>query len=170
VVKLEIPNDTRFSGAIRMYELLLRSKYCVTHYCTYGEHKNLFIGLMLTDEEWSMIAETHSVLKITNLLAMTSQTQTIDSNCLSYYNVHTAWHILCTSLKYKVVDLDSIKNPTTLMKENRYENCKKINLLPYTTTLINRFHAEFDHYFNFPDSDQQLMMVFHPLMVRAGFE
>jgi hypothetical protein len=109
-------------------------------------------------------------LKVTNLLAMTSQQQSIDSNCLSYYNVHTARYILCTSMKYKVVDLDSIKNPFLLMKDNIYDNCKKTNLSLYARTLIDRFHSEFDNYFNFPDSDQQLMMVFHPLMVRAGFE
>jgi hypothetical protein len=28
---------------------------------------------------------------------------------------------------------------------------------------------EFDHYFASPDSDQILMMVFHPLMLRKGF-
>jgi hypothetical protein len=117
-----------------------------------------------------MVAKTHAILKVANLLAMTSQTQSINSNRLSFFNVHNACYVLSSSLKYKVVDLDKINSPMILTKDNKYETVKKINLLPFTNRLIDRFHVEFDHYFGFPDSDQQLMMVFHPLMVRAGFE
>jgi hypothetical protein len=56
------------------------------------------------------------------------------------------------------------------MKDNKYNNCKKGRLLDYTEELFNCFHIEFDNYFRAPDSDQILIMVFHPLMIRAGFK
>jgi hypothetical protein len=170
VIKLEIPNDTRVSGVFRMYDTLLRSKHAIVNYCTYGNDKRLFNDLMLSDDEWQMVAETHAVLKITNLLAMSSQTQSVDQNCMSFFNVHTARYLLTTKEQFRVVQLKRINSPTTLMKDNKYDNCKTTGLLDFTNQLINRFHIEFDNYFKEPDSDQILMMVFHPLMMRAGFE
>lgn len=46
---------------------------------------------------------------------------------------------------------------------------KKNELMEETQFLIERLVNEFNKYFPHPDSDQLLMMMFHPIMVHSGF-
>jgi hypothetical protein len=43
-------------------------------------------------------------------------------------------------------------------------------LNPLTQTLLERLVKEFDFYFKYPDGDQTLMMIFHPVMIWRGFK
>jgi hypothetical protein len=85
VCKLEIPNDTRMSGIFSMYESLLRSKKSLILYCTNSRDSMLFKDLLISDEEWNLVAETYAILQMTNVLAMLSQ-----QDCFSYYYVAKA--------------------------------------------------------------------------------
>jgi hypothetical protein len=67
VCKLEIPNDTRISGIFIMYESLLRSKKPLTLYCTNSRDSTLFKDMILSDEEWNLVAEIYAILQITNI-------------------------------------------------------------------------------------------------------
>ncbi|MGL4342899.1 MAG: hypothetical protein ACRCSZ_10905, partial [Lactococcus lactis] len=137
-----------------------------------SSERAVYKDISLDDNDWQLVAEVHLILKVMNLLAMTSQQQSVESNCFSYYHVVSARYYLKSSTEFPVIDLknkaqwqpttDVCKIPTILIQ--------KENLMESTIELIDRFEKEFLHYFKAPDSDQILMMIFHPLMAWMGFE
>ena len=169
-LKLEIPNDTRVSGVFRMYESVLRAKKSLTLFCTnYEEYKELFQPLLLTTEEWQDVAETHAILKILNVVAMTSQQESVDSNVMSYIQIQTArYNITCRS-EFPVIQINGNWKPNTDINKIPTNTLSKNQLSQNSRNLINNFQREFTNYFKSPDSDQQTMMVFHPVIVCGGF-
>jgi hypothetical protein len=105
-----------------------------------------------------------------DLLAHTSQQDGIDSNCLTYFFVATARHAITSSAIYNVIDISQLWNPDISLNKIQTISKRKEELLPETITLINRLENEFGKYFPKPDTDQIMMMVFHPIMVWNGFE
>lgn len=171
VNKLEIPNDTRVSGVFYMYESILRPRKCIMMFCTVSSERAVYKDLNLDDYDWQLLAETHAVLKVMNILAMTSQQQSVESNCFSYYHVVNARFYLRTSTEFEVFDLSKDHwLPTTDINKIPTVVMLKEDLMSSTQKLIDRFEDEFQNYFAEPDSDQILMMVFHPLMIWMGFE
>jgi hypothetical protein len=170
VRKLYIPNDTRVSGIFYMYESVLKSRKCIKFYVTGSTEKSFYLNLKLTEPEWQLVAETHAVLKVMNVLAMTSQKESIDSNCFSYYSVANARYFVESKRKLKVIDLGANWNPSCEVSKLPMVNMQLENLRPETQTLIERLVKEFDHYFRGPDSDQIMMMIFHPVMVWRGLK
>ena len=171
VNRLIIPNDTRVSGVFLMYESVLRSRTCIMMYTTVSSERAVYKDISLDDNDWQFIAETHSILKVMNLLAMTSQQQSVESNCFSYYHVVSARYYLKASTEFPIIDLKNDHwKPTTEISKIPTTFILKENLMATTVELIDRFENEFLHYFKAPDSDQILMMVFHPLMAWLGFE
>jgi hypothetical protein len=171
VNRLIIPNDTRVSGIFLMLECVLRSRTCIMMYTTVSPDRAVYKDISLDDVDWQFIAEIHSILKVMNLLAMTSQQQSVESNCFSYYHVVSARFYLKSSTEFPVIDINKDNwKPTTEMSKIPTTLILKENLMANTVELIDRFEAEFLNYFKTPDSDQILMMVFHPLMAWMGFE
>lgn len=168
VRKLELPNDTRVSGVFLMYESMLRSYRCITSYCR-SEEKD-FKDLVLTTADWQLLAETHSILQVMNCVAMTSQQESVESNCFSYYQVVTARYCLANVKKFRVVDLNGYWSPSEEVSNIEAKQLLREDMMPESLVLINRFEQEFKNYFEHPDSDQLLMMVFNPVMVWMGFE
>ena len=171
VNRLLIPNDTRVSGVFLMFESVLRSRKCIMMYTTVSMERNVYKDINLDDYDWQFIAETHSILKVMNVLAMTSQKQTVESNCFSYYHAVSARFYLKSSTEFPVIDLSNDQwKPTTEVSKIPTTMIRRDKLLESTVELVERFETEFGNYFKAPDSDQILMMVFHPLMAWMGFE
>jgi hypothetical protein len=172
VIKLLIPNETRVSGVFTMYESLLRSMKCINHYCLRSTEANLYADLMLTEAQWTTVTETYALLLTTNRLAMTSQIDSVDANCFSYYNVaKTRDSVLkLTQMGMNVIDLNATWAPTTEPSLIPTIHKEYYELHEDTQTLIDRFVTEYDNYFPFPDSDQIQMMLLHPVMVWKGLE
>lgn len=169
VNKLYLPNDTRVSGIFYMYESCLRSRRCINFYLTGSPEKNFYDKYKLTESEWQLVAETHAVLKVMNVLAMTSQKESVDSNCFSYYSVANARYFVEVKKTLKVVDICNTWNPSTPISKWPMVTMAIGQLKDDTQVLLKRLVKEFDHYFPGPDSDQKMMMVLHPVMVWRGF-
>ena len=172
VRKLVVPNDTRVSGIYHMFESVLRSYKCINLYMTGCEDKDKdeFKATLLTPVEWQFIAELHAVMKVMNVLAMTSQKQSVDSNCFSYYSVAYARFIVESAKNLKVIDLSQNYNTTTAVSKIPTITLQ-INQLQYNTQcFIDRLVKEFNSYFRYPDSDQIIMMILHPVMAWRGLE
>lgn len=171
VNRLIIPNDTRVSGVFLMFESMLRSRKCIMMYTTVSSERNIYKDINVDDSDWQSIAEIYCILKVMNILAMTSQQQSVESNCFSYYHAVSARYYLRSSNEFPIVDLKNDQwKPTTEVTKIPTTLVAKGDLLNTTVELINRFDKEFNIYFKEPDSDQILMMVFHPLMAWMGFE
>lgn len=171
VRKLVNPNDTRVSGIYHMFESVLRSYKCITRYMTGCDDKDKeeFQKVLLTPTEWQFMAELYAVMKVMNVLAMTSQKQSVDSNCFSYFSVAYSRFFVETTKSLKVIDIcynidptvDVLKIPTNTLQINQLQE--------NTQTFITRLVKEFNSYFSGPDGDQVKMMAFHPVMVWRGF-
>ena len=172
VIKLLIPNETRVSGVFTMYESLLRSMKCINQYCLLSTEANLYADVMLTEAQWTSVAETYALLLITNRLAMTSQIDSVDANCFSYYNVAKTRDSVnkITQMGMNVVDVNSGWAPTIEPSAIPTVHKEYFQLQLETQTLIDRFVNEYDTYFPFPDSDQIQMMLLHPVMAWKGLE
>jgi hypothetical protein len=168
--KLELPNDTRVSGVFAMYESALKSRKCINMFCNNGVDQSLYRELMLNDLDWIRMSETYSILKITNELSKYSQEDNVDANCFSYYHVASAKYYITQLKSIKVFDLSA--HWTADIDVTKIPQIQKTRdeLNEETKKLIDRFKIEFDKYFPRPDSDQLLMMLFHPVMVWAGFK
>jgi hypothetical protein len=172
VIKLLIPNETRVSGVFTMYESLLRSMKCINQYCLLSTEANLYSDVILTEKQWTSVAETYALLLITNRLAMTSQIDSVDANCFSYFNVaKTRDSVLkITQMGMNVVDVNSGWAPTIEPSAIPTVHKEYFELEIETQNLIDRFVKEYDNYFPFPDSDQIQMMLLHPVMAWKGLE
>lgn len=170
VRKLVNPNDTRVSGIFFMFESVLRSYKCLTRYMTGSVFKNEFTEFILTSNEWQLLAEFYAVMKIMNVLAMTSQKQSVDANCFSYYSVAYARYMIESAKKINVVDLSGHYNPSTSFSRIPQVTLEIDQLNPLTQKLISRLVKEFDWYFKYPDGDQTKMMIFHPVMIWRGLK
>ena len=170
-IKLLVPNETRVSGVFGMYQSALRSKKLITAFTTRSSDAPTFTAAMLLDDDddWKHIAETYTILQTTNLLAMTSQEDSVDSNCFSYFQVAQARHLLETNDLYKIVDVSEHWTPATDVKKIPSISKTKDAMLPVSKSLITRLVNEFNRYFEKPDSDQIMMMVLNPLMFWGGF-
>ena len=170
VPKLVLPNDTRVSGIFFMYESVLKSYKCITRYITGNQFKKDVTSLNLTPTEWQLVAEFYATMKIMNVLAMTSQKQSVDANCFSFYGVAHARYMIEQAKNLKVVELSSHYNHAMEFSNIPHVTLDIDQLNPLTQTLLERLVKEFDFYFKYPDSDQTLMMIFHPVMVWRGFK
>lgn len=170
VIKLLVPNETRVSGVFTMYQSAIRSRKLINQYCTRSSDANVFTKLLLDDADWVFIAETYAILQNTNLLAMTTQQDNIDSNCFSYLQVAKARYLLKTNDTYNVVDLTDHWTPDTDISKIPIVSKLTTSMLPSSQKLLTRLVTEFDKYFVEPDSDQIMMMVMHPIMVWSKFK
>ena len=100
---------------------------------------------------------------------MNSQKDDVTSNIFSYFYVAKTRAIIKRIKELRVFDLDKSWSPKTKVEEIEKAQIKKEDLMEETKVLIDRLGTEFDRYFPRPDSDQLLMMMFHPIMVRLGF-
>jgi hypothetical protein len=123
----------------------------------------------LSDHDWQFMAETEAVLTATGILAMKTQKQSVNSNILSYYLVAETRARLRNARSFKVIDCGQTWGPDTRIEDLPRTRLNIGELSQSTQTLITRFETEFNNYFPEPDSDQLLMMSFHPVMVNVGF-
>ena len=148
-----------------MYESVLKSYKCVTRYITGSQFNKDVSSLNLTPTEWQLVAEFYATMKIMNVLAMTSQKQSVDANCFSYYGVAYARYMIEKAPNLKVVDLSSHFTPSMEFSSIPIVTLELDQLNPLTQTLLERLVKEFDFYFKYSDGDQTLMMIFHPVMI-----
>jgi hypothetical protein len=172
VRKLVVPNDTRVSGIFHMFESVLRSYKCLTLYMTgcVDKEKDYFKECVLTQVEWQLMAELHAVMKVSNILAMTFQKQSVDSNCFSYYSVAYARYIIESAKSFKVIEVSHNYTAATPVSKIPTITLLINQLQPDTQLFITRLIKEFNLYFRAPDSDQVKMMIFHPVMAWRGLE
>ena len=168
--KLCIPNDTRVSGIYFMFESCLRSYKCLSRYMTTSDNKGDFDEFDISSSDWQVLAEFYAVMKVMNVLAMTSQKQTIDANCFSYYSVAYARYMTESVKKLYVIDFSSHYNASLAMSKIPTISLELDQLNPLTKFFKERLVKEFDFYFKEPDGDQTKMMIFHPVMVWRGLE
>jgi hypothetical protein len=168
--KLVNPNDTRVSGIYFMFESVLRSYKCLTRFTSGSIYKNEYTDLMLSTNEWQLLAEFYSTMKVMNVLAMTSQKQTLDANCFSYYSVAHARWMIESAKKLNVIELSSHYHPSTDLSKVPQVSLELEQLNPLTQTFMKRLVKEFDFYFKYPDGDQTKMMIFNPVMVWRGLK
>jgi hypothetical protein len=168
--KLELPNDTRISGVYRMYVSALRSKRIIWLFLASSEvHGPPLQQFKLSERDWQFVAETESLLRTMDVLAMSSQKESVSSNVFSYYLTAQARYYLNNITALDVVNLGESWGPDKTLKELPKIKIRKENLMEETKELLIRFDKEFLHYFAQPDSDQILMMGLHPLMFWNGF-
>lgn len=167
VRKLVVPNDTRVSGIFFMFESILQSYKALSRFMSGSAYKNELAPFLLTSSEWQLVAEFYAVMKIMNVLAMTSQKQSVDSNCFSYFNVTYARWKIESAKNLKVVEL-SPHNPLMDFSKIPLHSLEIEQLNPLTQEFMQRLVKEFDFYFKYPDGDQTHMMVFHPVMMWRG--
>lgn len=171
VLRLEIPNDTRVSGVFRMYESILRAKCSLTYFCKNSdEHQELFEDLLLTNAEWQDVAETHAILKLFNVVALTSQQQSVDSNCLSYLQIQIARFYISCEETFSVINIQQSWKSNTDIDLIPINMLGKHQLSANSINLIDKLKYELRRYFAQPDSDVLIMMVLHPLMVKGGIK
>jgi hypothetical protein len=128
----------------------------------------LFKYMLLSDEEWNLLAETYAILQVTNVLAMSSQQDSIDSNCFSYYNVANAHNCIESIDNLKVINITEHWTPETEIDMIPTVTKGLIERSDDTILLVERFRSESKRYFKNPD--QILMMAFHPIIVSSGFK
>jgi hypothetical protein len=167
--KLELPNETRVSGTYKMYVSALRSKKLIILFLNNSKEKQTFQDETLSDEEWQFIAECEAVLRTANVLAMKSQSDSATSNVLSYFYVAKTRAIIQRIKTLRVYDLNESWTPKTPVEDIKMIPIKFDDLMEETKLLIKRLVSEFNRYFPHPDTDQLLMMMLHPIMIRMGF-
>jgi hypothetical protein len=132
--------------------------------------KNDFQKLVLTPIEWQFMAELHSVMKVINILAMTSQRQSVDSNCFSYYSVAYARFFVESAKTFKVIQFSGTYDADTPVSQIPTITLQVNQLQENTQLFITRLVTEFNSYFKYPDGDQIKMMLLHPVMAWRGLE
>ena len=135
-----------------------------------NENKQEFESFNITPTDWQVLAEFYSVMKVMNVLAMTSQKQSIDANCFSYLSVAYARYMVSSAKSLKVIEFSNHYNPSMEISKIPIITLEIHQLNPLTQTFLKRLTKEFDYYFDHPDGDQTKMMVFHPIMVWRGLE
>ena len=116
------------------------------------------------------MVETEALLRQMDILAMASQKDDVTSNVLSYYYVAYARACISKLVALDVYDLDKVWTPQTKVDKIPLKKIRKDDLQGGTIILITRFEKEFNKYFLEPDTDQLMMMMFHPVMVWTGFK
>ena len=61
--RIDVPNDTRISGTILMYQKVLRSRNLLTMFCANNIYSSHFVGNEITGEDWKILAEVIAVLQ-----------------------------------------------------------------------------------------------------------
>jgi hypothetical protein len=169
-LKLEIPNETRVSGIYNMFLSALRSRKLIVIFLDTCKEPAKFADVELSDVEWQFLAECEALLRTMDVLAMNSQKDDVTGCVFSYFYVARSRFLMKKISMLNVVDLS--KNQWT--HKDDFDCIPKIltpieDLQADTLTLIKRFEVEFQRYFPHPDSDQVMMMVFHPIMIWRGF-
>jgi hypothetical protein len=131
--------------------------------------RSKFEDFVLTDGEWQFMAECEALLRTADLFAMSSQRDDVTSNVFAYFNVARTRAGISRIRELRVFNLAESWTPKTEIQHIQKVTIKKEDLMEDTQTLIQRLVKEYDYYFPAPDSDQLLMMAFHPVMVWSGF-
>jgi cell fate (sporulation/competence/biofilm development) regulator YlbF (YheA/YmcA/DUF963 family) len=167
--KLELPNDARVSGVYRMYQSALRSKKMIVLFVNNSKDLEKFTDCILSAKEWQQVAETEALLRNMDVLAMSSQQEGCTSNVFSYFYVARAQTCISKLKFLDVFDLEENWTPATQLHQIPIKRMQKDDLLQETKTLFERFDAEFEKYIPYPDTDQIMMMMLHPVMLWSGF-
>ena len=164
-----IPNDTRMSGVVLMFESALRSKKCLSMYTLNSRDAGLYEAMVLKDEDWMAINEFYSILIMTRQLTISCQSDAVDNNCFAYFHVAQIRHYLRTKKVFSILNFDKSWSPTEdITSKKLLVPAKRDDLLDISKILIERLITEYDRYFKCPDSDLVMMMVLHPLFVWEG--
>jgi hAT family C-terminal dimerisation region len=164
-VALELPNDTRISGSFRMFECCIKSRTYIMSYLTNVETEEKIAELCLTKDDWQFLAEMESVMRNTNILALTMQVDNPGYSSFAYYEISKVKFHLRTLSQVDCYDISKVFQDLSYIPKTEI---KRVDLMWDTKVFLNRLYDELNNYFPEPDFDQYLQMFFHPLMIRGG--
>ncbi|KAI2500536.1 hypothetical protein MHU86_13960 [Fragilaria crotonensis] len=171
-IRLGLDNDTRIGGTRRMYEQVLRSRYCIPLYFN-QEKTEISQKYSFTDEEWELIAGFEAILRPVCNLSFSAQTDSRPTGGISWLKV------VCCKMSmiqeyYQIVDVafaDSIEDRWDTRSAFRHLPSIKVaanNLNPLVAKLRTRLKDELDKYFLEPSDLQCLAMIVDPVMLTTG--
>ena len=167
VIKMDLDNETRVSGALRLLQAVLRSKPAIElHQASSRSNANF---PAITPQNWVQIAEFEAILREVGNHAFTVQNDMPGSSALSWVWTSFVKHSLACG-QFDVVDLlrRYSWNANTLFKDLPLATMSIDQMTPESQQLRDRFIAELDRYLPQPDDDQLLAMACHPLVVTIG--
>ena len=171
-IRLGLDNDTRIGGTRRMYEQVLRSRYCIPLYFN-QEKTDISQKYSFTDEEWELIAGFEAILRPVCNLSFSVQTDSRPTGGVSWLK------IVCCKMSmiqeyYKIVNVAFADNI-----EDRWDTRSAFVHLPTTKVAASELHPlvaklrtrlkdELDKYFLEPSDLQCLAMIVDPVMLTTG--
>jgi hypothetical protein len=168
-----LPNDTRVAGTFLMFESLLKQKDFVMSYSNNflkGDEQKKMEAMVLGNEEWDMLAEAESILRLTTILAMTSQVEETSYNSIAYFKVMNIRFALQQQRVFKCYDVRNVPSQDRQMGYAVQKDIDRDELNENSVMLLSRLEREYTTYFPEPDDDQVLQMFYHPFMQRSGFK
>jgi hypothetical protein len=170
-LKLVVPNETRVAGCYALFLSLLRAKPLIQLMAS-SSCFDFCESVTFTNEKWKVLAEFESIMKSMQILSLQTQMDKIGELCFLWYDVYLAkYRIVMPSMQYDVIDTSrSTWNPTSDKENIPRIRLTRSQLHGDAQEFMKRLETEFDRYFPKPDTDCQVAMKLHPLMVLWGFE
>ena len=171
-IRLGLDNDTRIGGTRRMYEQVLRSRYCIPLYFN-QEKSEISQKYSFTDEEWELIAGFEAILRPVCNLSFSVQTDSRPTGGVSWLK------IVCCKMSmiqehYKIVDVafaDVVEDRWDTRSAFKHLPTTKVaasELHPLVAKLRTRLKDKLDKYFLEPSDLQCLAMIVDPVMLTTG--
>ena len=167
-LKIALPNDTRVSGTFLLFSDILRARGLILLYEGKTVYSQVYKDCVLKTDEWKLIAEFEAVMRCTNLLALSSQTEIVGEIAFAWLEVINCKARLGPKRSFNVIDITQTWEPTRSRDEIPCAKVERAQLHPTTRTFIQRLLIEFENYFPHPDGDQLLATNLHPIMHFSG--
>jgi hypothetical protein len=170
-IRLGLDTDTCIGCTRRMYEQVLRSRYCIPLYFN-QEKTAISQKYNFSDEKWELIAGFKAILRLVCNLSFSVQTDSCPTSGVSWLK------IVCCKMsmireQYKIVNVafsDSIDDCWVTRSAFRHFPTIKFaasKLYPLVAKLRTRLKDELDKYFLEPSDLQCLVMIVDPVMLTA---
>jgi hypothetical protein len=171
-IRLGLDNDTRIGGTRRMYEQVLRSRYCIPLYFN-QEKADVSQKYSFTDEEWELIAGFEAILRPVCNLSFSVQTDSRPTSGISWLKIVSCKMSMIQEY-YKIVDVafaDKFEDRWDTRSAFIHLPTSKVaarELHPLAAKLRRRLKDELDKYFIEPSDLQCLAMIVDPVMLTTG--
>lgn len=179
-IKLTVPNDTRVSGVMTMYQNLLRSYCDLTYYLEDECCPNDLKQLALSSDEWQQISEIEAVLRSTKILSFNLQTNFPGAISVAPLMICYAKHCICQTIeRNELASIVDVRNHRSRRNSDWSSGDKTFHELPkykqpltqcspIANRLAQRLVNEYDCYFKEIDDDTKIAMMCNPLMAYHG--
>ena len=173
IPRLIVPNETRVSGGYMMFQSAVRAKCVLIFMHSRSEWAEQYKKLMLSADEWNLVAEFESVMKYTHELAMKCQTNHPGEMAYGWLNVCGVREKLKDDLgdHFKVVDVNGKPYPAFRPRNQLIMTAKRRSELHKSTQeFLDRLVVNMGIYFPKADDDQLIGMNLHLLFHWSGFK